>query len=86
MAFQRGYGAMISVRLKRPKFLEFAKVDDSLVSFFCPVCDEIITHMLSEITPVYCTKCQRMLPNIKGLMLHKVLRANWHFGGNELMI
>ena len=74
---------MISVRIKKPKFLTANKkvANDELVSFFCPICDKVISHMLSEFTPMYCPLCNRIAPNIKGLMNHKTLRAAWHFGG-----
>ncbi len=74
---------MIEVRLKRPKFLSFSKkiANEKQVSFFCPRCNRIVTHMLSEFTPVHCPVCGSLLPNIKRLMDHETSRAGWHFGG-----
>jgi len=74
---------MISIRLKQPEFLTLSKkvVNDEKVSFFCPTCNKVITHMMSEATPIYCPTCSRLVPNIKGLMNHKTLRVGWHFGG-----
>jgi len=73
---------MISVRLNRPKFLTFSVKypNEERISFLCPKCNKILSHMTSEITPLSCWMCGKAVPNVKGIITRKELRANWHFG------
>jgi hypothetical protein len=73
---------MISVKLTKPKFLTFsAKYSDrEKIFFLCPKCNKILGHMISEITPLSCWMCGKSVPNVKGIITRKELRANWHFG------
>ena len=44
----------------------------------CPNCGREIRQMSYEIMPQECTKCKRILPNIKAIVSQDYFRARWH--------